>query len=109
MDSQLVPLLGSAQPQYPKQGGNHDEGTTAEVASTGSGEHAAQDQAHGQLRSALTSATDQPQQPVAATTAAPAPPAAGSRVEVELTDAGTRLKLQGKLDEGTAITPSAWY
>jgi hypothetical protein len=87
----------------------NDEGTTVEVASTGSGEHAAQqDQTQRSFATtATTSAAVSPQQvhnvaPAINTTAAP--PAAATappRQEVELTDAGTRLKLQGKLDEGT--------
>jgi hypothetical protein len=97
---------------------NEEDASTAEVAPTGSGEHAAQqDQTHRLLAAAGTTTTTittpsssvppagglvQQRQDTAATAAtATAPPTpATPRQEVELTDAGTRLKLQGKLDEG---------
>ena len=88
----------------------NDEGTTVEVASTGSGEHAAQqDQSQRSFATTATTTSSAAVSQVhnvapAINTAAAPPPAAAAappRQEVELTDAGTRLKLQGKLDEGT--------
>lgn len=62
-------------------------------ATRNSGEHASQqDQAHRSPTAPSAHATANP----AATTTT----ATTVRREVELTDAGTRLKLQGKLDEG---------